>query len=72
MGLIIPFPLSPAPNKEALPLLINKYGWDGEAALRELCAVPRLPREKPVSSPVAGGRRTAYEPFHWRSWDQLL
>lgn len=53
----IPFPLSSAPNKEALPLLINECGWDGEAAFRELCAVPKLPREKPVSIPVAGSRR---------------
>lgn len=53
MGLIIPFPLSPAPNKEALPL----HGRDGEAAFRELCAVPRPPGDKPVSSPVAGSRR---------------
>lgn len=51
MGLITPFPLSPTPNKEALPLLINEHGWDGGAAFRELCAVPRLP-EKSQPSPL--------------------
>jgi len=57
MGLLISLPFSPAPNKEALPLLINELGWDREAAFRELCAVPGLLREKPVSVPVAGSRR---------------
>lgn len=55
MGLIIPFPLSSTANKETLSLLINEHGWVGEAVFRETCAVPRFPREKPVSFPVAGG-----------------
>lgn len=72
MGLIIPFPLSPTPNKEALPLLIDEHGWDGEAAFRVLCAVPRLPREKSVSSYGRQQEGTVYQPFHWGMGEQLL
>lgn len=44
---------------DVLPSITNEQGWGGEAAFRELCAVPKLPRGKPVSSTVAGGLLTS-------------
>lgn len=44
---------------DVLPWITDEQGWGQEAAFRELCAVPRLPRGKPVCSTVAGGRRAA-------------